>query len=59
MASRHPALQRLVACRLLVVGAQEVSDGDVAKLMLASGLADVQVKRARTLGRPGEEVEVR
>jgi hypothetical protein len=40
------------------VGTQEVSDGEVAKLMLASGLADVQVKRARTLGRPGEEVEV-
>jgi hypothetical protein len=40
------------------VGAEEVADGEVAVLVVASGLADVDVERAGPLRRPGEEVVV-
>ena len=39
MLRRHLPLQRRVPVRLVVVGAQEVADGQVAELVAAAGLA--------------------
>lgn len=59
MACRHLTFQGRVAGGLVGVAAQEVADGEVAELVVASGCADVQVMRARPFGRLGEEVVVR
>lgn len=57
---RHDlSLQGRVARRLVIMGAEEVPDGQVAELVVATGLADMQVMRAWTPRRLGEEVEVR
>jgi hypothetical protein len=55
---RGQGLEGLVARRLVAARAQVVPHRDVAKLVLASPLADVQVMGARTLRGPGEEVMV-
>jgi hypothetical protein len=52
------ALQGRVARGLVGMGAQEIAEGDVAELVLASGRADVQVIPPRPLRRLGEEVVV-
>ena len=53
------SLQCLVADRLVQMGSEEVAHREVAVLVLASGLADVQVVGARALRGQREEVEVR
>ena len=55
---RHRALELRVARRLVRMRAQEVADGQVPALMVAPGLADVEVVRPRPLGRLAEEAVV-
>jgi hypothetical protein len=52
---RHRALELRVGRRLVRVRAQEVAHGEVPALLVAAGLADVEVVRPRPLGRTAEE----
>lgn len=58
-AGGHPTLQCLVARGILPVNAQEVADGEMAKLVLAPDRANVEMSGARALGGLCEEVVVR
>jgi hypothetical protein len=58
MLCRKVALERRVAGRLVAVGTKEVAQNQMAELVLASGLANMQVMRPGPLGRLGEEVIV-
>ncbi len=59
MANRRGELHRGVGLGFGGMRPEEVSDGQVTQLVQASGLANVDVMRARTSGRLAEEVIVR
>jgi len=58
MLGSQATFENRIALRLAGVSAQEVPDGKVTSLVHASGLADVQVIRARALRWESEEVKV-